>query len=138
MSQDDRRSRYFAKAWDPVFYTDRNIKEDESFLEVMKPQLRKDSDNVSIFLWDNLDFKVDEIEDYLKIANYKTLMAGKADEVLRRAAWIDDRSCSLSTTSMDSREYHDLVTTATGLHQRLAAPVWLHTYLEYRINANRL
>lgn len=93
-----------------------------SFVEVMQQEFGIDGDSSSIFLWDNTDCKIEEIEDFLKDATRVDLRSGIGIAGRRRGAWIDDRSLSHDGVA-SSRYYHDLLTTATGLYKRLVVPV---------------
>ncbi|OCK76085.1 hypothetical protein K432DRAFT_307150 [Lepidopterella palustris CBS 459.81] len=115
---------YYAKEWDPVFLTDRNFKEDESYVE-KKRRIDAEGNDISIFLRDSEDSvpscKVHEVEEFCQDARLDHLKFGVGTAGQRRAAWLDDRRFSLLMSGGCVREYQNPLT-ATGLYRLLKEP----------------
>jgi len=112
-------SKFFPKEWIPVFSKDRKFKEDESW----KGKLEVDGGgDIGILVQEEgssaPSFKTLEIEEYCEGATLDDLESGAGCAGQRRLAWLDDRSCDDSPSTLSVREYENPLT-ATGLYRLL-------------------
>jgi hypothetical protein len=116
---------FYSKRWHQEFSTDRNFKDDRSYLK-LKRDINAEGDESDIFMQDNdtsgPSCEAEEVEEFirgLKLADLKSA-AGAAGH--RRAVWLDDRTFPGLTSKHLVREYQNPIT-ATGLYQKLEAQV---------------
>jgi hypothetical protein len=116
---------YHPKEWDSVFAKDRNFKEDGSHVE-RRRGIRADGDDLAIFLQDFEDStpscEVEEVGEFCRDARLDDLRLGAGTAGLRRAAWLDDRSCPRRASSAQARDYRNPLT-AYELYKLLKEPV---------------
>ena len=116
-------SAYFAKKWNPIFSTRRDIREESRHIiskKLADPDPDPDPESSAIiFLSDYLEpsHATDEIVEFCQNARLADVKSGRGTAGVERAAWLDDRSLS------GARNYPNLCITASGLYRRLIQPV---------------
>jgi hypothetical protein len=128
---EDTHLRTEAKFWDPIFYSDRNLPdEDCSWVECKRsPIIDADGDDISLVLKDSEDdppsFEIEEVQEFLQRARLDELVAGTG--VLRHQPfiWLDDR-CSSPKSNEGFRTYSNPLS-LVEFHDSLQAQVWIHS-----------
>jgi hypothetical protein len=125
----------YAKEWDPVFSTDRDIKEDwsQSYVDQKRAILANFCDGIELFFRDSdasiPDCKVEELLEFAASLSLEDLKAGSGSAGLRRGSWLDERSSSDCNTS--AMREHKNPLTATQIYERLKTRVRSCAFLSH-------
>lgn len=109
----------YAKQWDPLFSNNENAENSNPYLEIRK-QIGADGNEWSIFLRDaesGPSILVEEVLEFVKGFGSDTKW-----EEERRDAWLDDRSCRI--TSSKGVRISEKFLRPAALKQHLSIPVW--------------
>jgi hypothetical protein len=114
------RSEWFVKRWRPEFSIDRGFEDQRSWFEMNKYMGLEGSD-IDIVLnsfGELIPYRIaPEVAAFGQDARLDDLESGKGLAGLRRAAWLDDRSCMFTDCSCARQYWNPL--TATGLYTAL-------------------
>jgi len=120
--------KWYAKEWDPIFFTKRDFTDYESYVERSR---RPDTEgsNLGIFLQDYEDSvpscKAGEVEEFCEDASVDDIKSDNSIADQSRLAWFDQRS--IRRFGMDSEGYVRKCQnplSARRLYQLLKEPVW--------------
>ena len=116
----------YAKRWDPVFSTSRELKEDwfRSYAD-QKKDIDAAGDNIESLFRDSGDItccKFEKVNEYCLGTTLEDLELGAGSAGVRRIVWIDNRGSPYRVIHSQTRE-HKKPITATQLYEYLRAPV---------------
>jgi len=114
---------FYAKKWKPLFSNNENAEKSNPYLENRK-EIGADGDEWSIFLRDSESGPSSLVEEVLEFV--KDFGSDTKWEEERRDAWLDDRSCRI-TTNKGVRISEKFLRPA-ALKQHLSVPVCTHGF----------
>lgn len=128
----------FAKIWDPIFFTTRNMKDCPVAVvegELQPTNTASDSSNsvsdTLSYFWGTQDdipqSSVDEVKEYADLASMKELLDPPSVAACRRGSWLDDLESRNMVNGPTRRIYNDMPMSAATLYRALQAQVTSHS-----------